>query len=132
MNLKGINSDHIGVLASTACILHCLATPLLFITQAQTSTITLEVPLTWKFINYLLLTISLAAVLRSVKNSSSSYVKFFLIFSWSFLAFFIINESFEVFHIPEIFTYSAAGVLSFFHIYNSKYCNCKDDECCIH
>ena len=52
--------------------------------------------------------------------------------SWFFLSFFIINEGLEAYHIPELFTYSAAITLSALHIYNLKYCTCKDDECCVH
>ena len=44
MNIKTITSDHLGVFTSVTCMLHCFATPLLFITQAQNSTLIHEVP----------------------------------------------------------------------------------------
>ena len=132
IKIKTISSDHLGILTNVACMLHCLATPLLFVTQAQVSTLTLEVPFFWIFINYLFLFVSLAAISRSVQNSSNSYVKIFLISTWIFLGFFILNENFEIFHIPELFTYLAAITLSALHLYNLKYCSCKDDECCTH
>ena len=132
MKIKTISSDHLGILTNVACMLHCLATPLLFVTQAQVSTLTLEVPFFWIFINYLFLFVSLAAISRSVQNSSNSYVKIFLISTWIFLGFFILNENFEIFNIPEFFTYLAAITLSALHFYNLKYCSCKDDECCTH
>ena len=132
MKIKTISSDHLGILTNVACMLHCLATPLLFVTQAQVSTLTLEVPFFWIFINYLFLFVSLAAISRSVQNSSNSYVKIFLISTWIFLGFFILNENFEIFNIPELFTYLAAITLSALHLYNLKYCSCKDDECCTH
>ena len=132
MKIKTISSDHLGILTNVACMLHCLATPLLFVTQAQVSTLTLEVPFFWIFINYLFLFVSLAAISRSVQNSSNSYVKIFLISTWIFLGFFILNENFEIFNIPELFTYLAAITLSALHFYNLKYCSCKDDECCTH
>jgi hypothetical protein len=132
MNLKSISSDHIGVFTTVTCMLHCLATPLLFITQAQASTISQEVPFFWQSLNYLFIIISLAAITRSIQNSTNLYVKIFLISAWSILSFFIINESFEIYHIPEFFTYIAAITLSALHIYNLKYCTCKDEECCVH
>jgi hypothetical protein len=132
MNIKTNSPDHLGVVTSVACMAHCLATPLLFVTQAQASTITLEVPFFWIFINYLFLFVSLGAISRSVQNSSNSYVKLFLISAWALLSFFILNENFEIFHIPELFTYLAAITLSAVHLYNLKYCSCKDDECCTH
>jgi hypothetical protein len=48
---------------------------------------------------------------------------------WFLLSFLIINEGLEGFHIPEFYTYIAATSLSFLHIYNLKYCTCKE-ECC--
>ena len=75
------NSDHIGVMSSVACMLHCFATPLLFITQAQNSTLIHEVPFFWQSMNYLFIVISLAAITRSIQNSTSSYVKILLISS---------------------------------------------------
>jgi len=82
--------------------------------------------------NYLFIIVSLAAITRSVQNSTNTYVKILLISAWSLLSFFIINESFEIYHIPEFFTYLAAITLSALHIYNLKYCTCKDEECCVH
>ncbi|MDG1791807.1 MAG: MerC domain-containing protein [Flavobacteriaceae bacterium] len=132
MNIKTISSDHLGVFTSVACMLHCLTTPLLFITQAQASTLSHEVPFLWQSMNYLFIIVSLAAITRSVRNSTNSYVKIFLISAWSLFSFFIINESFEIYHISEFFTYLAAITLSALHIYNLKYCTCKDEDCCTH
>ncbi len=125
-----INSDHLGVTANVLCMLHCFATPLLFFSQAQSSTLSFETPFLWQSLNYCFLIISLVAVLLSIKNSTKFIVKFFLITFWSFLSFLIINEGLEVFHIPELYTYLSASTLSFLHIYNLKYCKCKDEDCC--
>ena len=83
MNLKSISSDHIGVFTTVTCMLHCLATPLLFITQAQASTISQEVPFFWQSLNYLFIIISLAAITRSIQNSTNLYVKIVFISAWS-------------------------------------------------
>ena len=125
-----ISSDHIGVTANVLCMLHCFATPLLFFSQAQSSTLSFETPFLWQSLNYCFLIISLVAVLLSIKNSTKFVVKFFLITFWSFLSFLIINEGLEAFHIPEFFTYLSASFLSLLHIYNLKYCKCTDEDCC--
>ena len=126
-----IYSDHVGVTANVLCMLHCFATPLLFFSQAQSSTLSFETPFLWQSLNYCFLIISLVAVLLSIKNSTKFIVKFFLITFWSFLSFLIINEGLEVFHIPEFFTYLSASCLSLLHIYNLKYCKCTDEGCCV-
>jgi hypothetical protein len=72
----------------------------------------------------------LVAVSTSIKNSTKLFVKILLFSFWFLLSFLIINEGLEGFHIPEFYTYIAATSLSFLHIYNLKYCTCKE-ECCI-
>ena len=44
----------------------------------------------------------------------------------------LLNEEIHLFHLPELVTYFAAVNISFLHVYNLKYCKCKDDECCTH
>ena len=46
------------------------------------------------------------------------------------LSFLILNEEYGTLHIPELATYIAASNLAFLHIYNLKYCQCDDEECC--
>lgn len=132
MNITIKSSDHLGVFSSVACMLHCFATPLLFLSQAQTSSITHEIPFLWQVLNYIFLVVSFFAVYRSIQNSSNTIVKIFLFIAWFSLSFFIINEGLEAYHIPEFFTYSAAILLSSLHMYNLKYCSCKDEDCCVH
>ena len=47
-----------------------------------------------------------------------------------FLSTLIINEEIGFYHLPEFATYIAASNLAFLHIYNLKYCQCEDEECC--
>ena len=127
------NSDKFGVMANVLCMAHCLATPLLFISQAHNSTLVHEIPFLWQLTNYFFLLISFIAVYFSIKKSTKLFVKIFLMIFWLSLSFLIINEGLEGFHFPEIFTYISASLLSVFHIYNLKYCTCnEDDECCVH
>ncbi|CAI8306991.1 MAG: Uncharacterised protein [Flavobacterium sp. SCGC AAA160-P02] len=126
------NSDYLGVIANALCMLHCLTTPFIFISQAQASTLSSEIPFLWQSINYVFLFISLIAVYQSIRNSSNFYVRVSLFISWLFLCLFILNEGLEVYHIPEFFTFSAAILLSLLHIYNLKYCTCEEEDCCVH
>ena len=130
MKIIDINSDHIGVTASSLCMLHCFFTPLLFLSQATSVTFTQEIPFLWKLLNYLFLFISFLAIYYTAKNSSKLSVKVLLVTTWLILSSLIINEFFEISSIPEIYTYAAAISLSGLHIYNLKYCRCDDDNCC--
>lgn len=124
-------SDQFGVTANVLCMLHCLLTPFLFVFQAKTATYFSEITFFWSFLNYFLLAISFIAVYQSAKKTTNNIVKYMLITTWMCLSFLIINEGFELYHLPEALTYAAASTLAFTHIYNLKYCNCKDEECCV-
>lgn len=124
-------SDQFGVAANVLCMIHCFLTPFLFISQAKTATYSSEITFLWGFINYLLLFISFIAVYHSAKNTTNKIVKYALITLWLCLSFLIVNEGFEIYHLPEVLTYAAASILASIHIYNLKYCNCKDEECCV-
>jgi multidrug transporter EmrE-like cation transporter len=125
------HADTIGAINSSLCVAHCFATPFLFLTQAQTSLVELStVPLWWQFLNYVFIVISFFAVSRTVKNSSNQLVKSLLWVSWVFLSALILNEEFEIMHMPELLTYFAGISLASLHIYNLKYCQCEDENCC--
>tara|TARA_B100001094_G_scaffold21562_1_gene18236 strand:- start:898 stop:1296 length:399 start_codon:yes stop_codon:yes gene_type:complete len=130
MKIININSDHIGVTASSICMLHCYFTPLLFLSQATSVTFTQEIPFLWQSLNYLFLLISFLAIYYTAKNSSKLSVKVLLVSTWLILSSLIINEFFEIISIPELYTYAAATSLAGLHVYNLKYCRCDDDNCC--
>lgn len=119
--------DNLGATFSSLCALHCYVTPLIFITQSHISI----VPGWWQSLNYLFLSLSFFAIYRSVQNSSNFFVKILLFTFWGLLAFLLITEEFEIFHLPEFLTYAAGITLAFLHIYNKKYCQCNDEGCCI-
>ena len=125
------HADTIGAINSSLCVAHCFATPFLFLTQAQTSLVELStVPLWWQLLNYVFIVVSFFAVNRTVKNSSNQLVKSLLWVSWVFLSALILNEEFEIMHMPELLTYFAGISLASLHIYNLKYCQCEDENCC--
>ena len=125
------HSDYVGASASGLCLIHCIATPILFLSQASLISISNEMLFLWQSLNFLFLAISFIAIYYSVKNSSNSYVKILLFLSWLILSCLILIELFEILSIAEFYTYIAATSLSILHIYNLNYCQCEDDSCCV-
>lgn len=125
------NSNHLGAISSGLCILHCVATPLLFFSKAQSALICChETPVWWQSFNYFFIIVSFLAVYNSVLNSSNNFIKVLLSGFWVLLCLLILNEQFEIMPFSEFYTYLLAFSLGFLHIYNLKYCRCKDDDCC--
>ena len=129
--IVSVNSDYLGIITNVICTVHCLATPFLFISQAQIVTTDSAIPIFWNSLNYLFIIISFLAIRRSSKKSSKKIVKILLHSFWILLTIFIINEQFEISHLPELFTYSSALMLCALHFYNMKYCKCNDENCCV-
>ena len=124
------NSDRIGVVSSGLCMLHCFATPFLFLSQSSLIFISVDFTLTWFILNYVFLFTSFIAIYHSVKNSTNRFIRIFLYLFWVVLSGLIINESLEIFSIPEAATYFSASSLICLHIYNLRYCRCDDEDCC--
>tara|TARA_B100000900_G_C20580956_1_gene717527 strand:- start:503 stop:898 length:396 start_codon:yes stop_codon:yes gene_type:complete len=122
------NSDAIGSIAGILCIIHCIITPLLFLINAELAT--KQTLFALQLIGYVFLIISFFAVYRSALNTTNKTVKVLFFFFWGALLFLILNESFGAFRIAETFTFISAFSLSALHIYNLKYCQCKDETCC--
>ena len=127
MKISTIHPDNIGATFSTLCVIHCFATPILFVTQSYM----LVVPGWWQALNYVFLLLSFFAVYKTSQNSSNQIVKILLYIFWGILATLLISEQFELFHLPEFMTYLTGLTLAGLHIYNKKYCQCDDEECCV-
>ena len=54
MNVAIKYSDKVGVASNLLCMLHCFATPFIFLSQTQTAHIGHDVPFAWQIINYFL------------------------------------------------------------------------------
>jgi hypothetical protein len=130
MNLSIPKPDLIGAGAGTLCLIHCLATPFLFIAWAGSSGSGGEAPAWWTSLNYAFLIISFIAVYRSAQTTSQAVMKPLLWISWTVLAFVMVNETFQWLALAETISYAAAITLVVLHIVNRKYCNCKNDKCC--
>ena len=124
------NSDRLGAVTSGLCMLHCFATPFLFLSQSSLIFISLDFTLSWFLLNYVFLSISFLAIYYSAKNSTNRFIRIFLYLFWAVLSGLTINESLEIFSIPEAATYFSASSLICLHIYNLRYCRCDNEDCC--
>ncbi|TCI94769.1 MerC domain-containing protein [Tenacibaculum sp. M341] len=129
MRLITLKSDALGMFASTLCLLHCIATPFLFLVHASASCCSVGVPTWWKLVDYCFLIISGLAVYYSIQTTTSNNIKQALWVSWFLLFLVIMNENLKIFHIPEFFNYIPAIVLVVLHLYNQRYCQCETDKC---
>ena len=130
MRLIALKPDVFGAIASSLCVVHCLTTPLLFISHLYTPAGYETVPFWSKDLDFLFLAISFIAIYRATKTTSKSFMKYALWIGWIVLFTLILNEKMAWFAIPEILNYIAALSLASFHIYNLKYCQCDDENCC--
>ena len=123
--------DTLGAFASSLCMVHCLATPLLFIAHTCSAGGCASTPIWWKGIDYLFLAISFFAIYRSTRTTSNNFIKPALWISWALLFISILNEQLNWLPLPEAMIYIVAFTLVGLHLYNLKYCQCKTDNCCI-
>ena len=128
MKLTVHKPDTFGAFASTLCMLHCFATPLLFIAQACPGGGCEAAPAWWRSLDYVFLIISFFATQYSAKKTSLSWMPYALFISWALLAAYILIEAFHLFHISHALIYPPALSLVFLHLYNRKYCRCEEDQ----
>lgn len=122
-------SDLFGAFASSLCLIHCLATPFIFLAQAGAATCCESAPFWWHSIDYVFLVISFIAVYYSATNTSLKWMPVALYSGWGLLALFILNEKFHLFHLDHLFIFIPAMGLVGLHLYNRRYCNCDDEAC---
>ncbi len=133
MKLTLQKPDIIGAIASMLCIVHCVATPFIFLAHTSSSLDTYpSTPIWWKNIDYLFLFISFFSIYHATQTTGNKQMKPFLWSNWSMLFLLIMNEKLGLFSIPEIITYIIAISLAVLHLYNLKYCQCENDKCCTH
>ena len=134
-SLTKSNSDIVGALASTICLIHCVATPFIFMAHAGATNHHHEdhhhdAPIWWQSIDFIFITISFFAIQWSIKNTSIQWIKTAFWIAWGALTLFILNEKIGAFHIPENVIYIPALSLVGLHLYNKRYCQCNDEDCC--
>lgn len=124
-------SDTLGILASSLCFIHCLATPLIFITHTGVGLLRTERPVWWGFLDIVFLALSFIAIRWSAKNTSKVSIKYAFWIGWLLLLAIVANEKFHVVSLPEEIIYIITTFLAILHFYNRKYCRCESQKCCI-
>ncbi|MEJ6589220.1 MAG: MerC domain-containing protein [Crocinitomicaceae bacterium] len=130
MNSTLYKPDSIGALASSLCLIHCAATPFLFIAQSCSATCCESAPSWWVSLDYLFLALSFWAIYQSTQNTSKKIMKPLLWTCWSALFLAIINEKLEWISLSQNITNIIALSIAVIHIYNLKYCQCQTENCC--
>ena len=120
MKLSGIESDSIGALAGTLCLIHCAITPFVFVAHTCTKACCTSAPDWWKWIDFVFIFIALFAVYRSTKSTRKTWMKVALWFTWVLLFLMIINDQIGLITLPEATVQVFALVLIGLHIYNLK------------
>mgnify|MGYP001266929021 CR=1 FL=1 len=130
MSKAVIPYDSFGIIASTLCMIHCIATPFIFIAKACSATCCSDAPLWWQVIDYLFLIISFIAIYFISKNLSIRWLKMSFWISWVILLFTILNHSLLIVNLPNNFIYIPAIAIIILHFYNLQFCKCQNDTCC--
>ena len=130
LNISIRKYDSLGALASGLCMIHCIATPFLFIASACTVSCCSATPLWWQWVDYAFLGISLFAVINASKSTVNKFIKYGLWISWIGLFLFLLNAKFLWFSLSINLKYIPALSLVSLHIYNLRFGKCKNDECC--
>ena len=126
-----IKPDAIGSIVGTLCIIHCLATPFIFITQACTISCCGDAPFWWHSIDYIFILISFFAIYKATQTSSNQSIKKLLWITWIIFLLLIINKTTSFLYINTNLTYGIGCLLAVLHLYNLKYCQCRSGICCI-
>ena len=126
-----IKVDYVGAIAGLLCLVHCLATPFVFIVKSCAVSCCAETPVWWQLIDIIFLIISFFAIYQSLKNSQKLWVKIALWFNWFALLCIIINEHLNFIYLAKEMMYIPSVLIVVLHLYNIKYCMCSKDKCCI-
>lgn len=113
MNNTKINkADLIGILSSSICLVHCVATPLLIAFGAGF--------ITNPFFKYLFLILSFVSIFKATENITSKKISLLLWISfWGFLFSTLFQEEYEWLHYSG---YLFAILIIIGHILNIKHC----------
>ena len=113
--------DLIGASASFLCLIHCLATPFVFLVKSSAAVCSSETPTWWQAIDYIFLVVAFFAVVHVTNNQrSKEWMKFSLVVSWLGLLLVTLNSTYFLFHISNELAYIPAISLVCLHLYNSN------------
>lgn len=122
-------SDWIGIFTSGLCVLHCMATPFLFVAHAGIGIQGQALPPWWGFVDFAFLLLSFLAVYWSAKKTSKKWVAQFFWVLWGVLALIIANEKWGFWQLTEAAIYFPTIGLVLLHFYNHRYCRRKEANC---
>ena len=131
MLMRNIKTDYVGALASLLCLLHCMATPFLFVVKTCSNTCCVDAPIWWKAIDYLFVVISFFSVYYATKGGTKNWLRVALWSTWMVLLLTILNEAFNIASIPEKFIYIPSLIIVVLHLYNYNYRKCTGTDCCV-
>ena len=113
--------DLIGASASFLCLIHCLATPFVFLVKSSAAVCCSETPSWWQAMDYIFLVVAFFAVVHVTNNQrSKEWMKFCLVVSWLGLLLVTLNSTYFLFHINNEIAYIPAISLICLHLYNSN------------
>lgn len=128
-----LKPDFVGIMASTLCLIHCIATPLIFLAKAcsVSTACCADAPIWWQIIDYIFIVISFMAIFFATKNSSKRWIGIALWSAWFVLLFTLVNETLGTNLLPAKFIHIPALSIVVLHFYNQKYCKCSENSCCV-
>ena len=113
--------DLIGASASFLCLIHCLATPFVFLVKSSAAVCCSDTPTWWQAMDYIFLVVAFFAVVHVTNNQrSKEWMKFSLVVSWLGLLLVTLNSTYFLFHISNKLAYIPAISLVCLHLYNSN------------
>ena len=133
LNISLQKSDTLGVMSSALCMVHCIATPFLFLATATSCSQSCcgAAPIWYQWLDYVFILVSFFAVFHSTKSSNVNWVKYALWLSWLALVFVIFNANvFQWYYISNNIKFIPSFSLIGFHLYNLRYCQCSKNNCC--
>lgn len=117
------NPDLLGVAASLLCLIHCVLTPILFLSSVL---IVIsphgneeEIPLFLKALEMVFLILSFWSVRQATRQSLHAWIGYGLYIAWSILAITVILELVDVHFLGDYLKYIAVIVLIILHLYNN-------------
>ena len=75
MKIALYKADTVGAIASTLCVIHCLATPFIFVVQSCTAACCANAPGWWASFDYIFLLISFVSIYRSTQTTTKKIMK---------------------------------------------------------
>ena len=121
MDITAVKTDKIGIIASVLCMIHCLATPFLFLATTYSSSCSEISPFWWSSIDFLFLMVSFFAIYKATQNTSKTWLQYAMWASWIFLLVILLIEKLYIFSLFEYAIYYPGVALVILHFYNLRY-----------